>query len=115
MLKMKNALFTATAITIGALASSGCATKDYVNETVAASDAKNQAAIKDAKNTLDQHQTHLAQLDKSTQDALDRANAAGKLAEGKFLYEMVLSDDSVKFNRDSSKLSKEAEQRLTDF
>ena len=41
--------------------------------------------------------------------------AAGKLAEGKFMYSMVLSDDSVKFRSDSSKLSSEAEQRLTDF
>jgi outer membrane protein OmpA-like peptidoglycan-associated protein len=51
----------------------------------------------------------------STKDALDRATAAGKLAEGKFLYAMVLSDDSVKFPNDSSKLSPEAEQRLQDF
>ena len=64
---------------------------------------------------LDQHQTHLSQLDQSTKDALDRATAAGKLAQGKFLYEMVLSDDSVKFPADSAKLSKEAEQRLSDF
>jgi outer membrane protein OmpA-like peptidoglycan-associated protein len=58
---------------------------------------------------------HLAQLDQATQDALGRATAAGKLAEGKFLYEMVLSDDSVKFPVDSSKLSPEAQQRLGDF
>lgn len=115
MLKMKSAFFTATAITVGALALSGCATKDYVNQTVAAEDAKVTASNQATQATLDQHQAHLAQLDKGTQDALDRATAAGKLAEGKFLYSMVLSDDSVKFTRDSSKLSKEAEQRLSDF
>src|SRR6202030_4328527 len=68
-----------------------------------------------AQTTLDQHQTHLSQLDQTTQDALTRATAAGKLAEGKFLYSMVLSDDSVTFPANSSKLSPEAEQRLTDF
>jgi outer membrane protein OmpA-like peptidoglycan-associated protein len=46
---------------------------------------------------------------------MNRAQAAGKLAEGKFLYSMVLSDDSVKFPPDSSKLSPEAQQRLQDF
>jgi peptidoglycan-associated lipoprotein len=64
---------------------------------------------------VDEHQAHLAKLDQTTQDALSRAEAAGKLAEGKFLYSMVLSDDSVKFPVDSSKLSPEAQQRLEDF
>ena len=45
-------------------------------------------------------------------EALARANAAHKLAQGKFLYEVVLSDDSVKFPTDASALSPEAEQRL---
>ncbi len=111
MLKIKSAIFAATAITASALALSGCATKDYVNQQVSAVDAKNQAT----QSQVDQEQTHLTQLDQSTQDALNRATAAGKLAEGKFLYSMVLSDDSVKFPADSSKLSPEAQQRLTDF
>ena len=41
--------------------------------------------------------------------------AAGKLAEGKFLYSMVLSDDSVKFPADGTQLSSEAQTRLQDF
>ena len=64
---------------------------------------------------VDRHQTHLTQLDQTTKEALDRATAAGKLAEGKFLYSMVLSDDSVKFPVDSAKLSPEAQERLTAF
>src|ERR1700734_2329598 len=108
---IRSAVFAATAITASALALSGCATKDYVNQQVSAVDAKNQAT----QSQVDQEQSHLTQLDQSTQDALNRATAAGKLAEGKFLYSMVLSDDSVKFPANSSKLSPEAEQRLTDF
>ncbi len=100
------AAIAATAVSLG-----GCATKDYVNEHVAAVDAKTQAT----QSQVDQQQAHLNQLDQTTQDALTRANAAGKLAEGKFLYSMVLSDDSVKFKANSSKLSPEAQQRLTDF
>jgi peptidoglycan-associated lipoprotein len=108
---LKPTILAAAAITASALALSGCATKDYVNQHVAAVDAKNQAT----QSQVDQEQTHLTQLDQSTQDALNRATAAGKLAEGKFLYSMILSDDSVKFPANSSKLSPEAEQRLTDF
>jgi outer membrane protein OmpA-like peptidoglycan-associated protein len=107
---------------IAALGLGGCATKDFVREEVAAVDAKAQAGqaalgqqLNQQKGTLDQHQAQLAKLDQATQDALNRATAAGKLAEGKFLYTMVLSDDSVKFPADSAKLSKEAEERLNSF
>src|SRR3954463_6863862 len=101
----------ATAIAASALSLGGCATKDFVREQVAAEDTKVQAT----QTRVDQHDTRLGQLDQATKDALDRATAAGKLAEGKFLYSMVLSDDSVKFKNDSAKLSPEAEQRLADF
>jgi peptidoglycan-associated lipoprotein len=111
MQSVRSTIFAATAIVASAISLGGCATKDYVNQQVATEDTKVQAA----QATLDQHQTHLSQLDQSTKDALDRATAAGKLAEGKFLYSMVLSDDSVKFPVASSKLSPEAEQRLSDF
>ena len=101
----------ATAMALSAISLGGCATKDFVREQVAAEDTKVQAA----QTQLGQHETHLGQLDQSTKEALDRATAAGKLAEGKFLYSMVLSDDSVKFKADSAKLSPEAEQRLETF
>jgi peptidoglycan-associated lipoprotein len=89
----------------------GCATKDYVNQQVGAEDAKVQAT----QSQVDRHEAHLVSLDQTSQDALNRADAAGKLAQGKFLYSMVLSDDSVKFPVRSAKLSPEAKQRLADF
>ncbi len=95
----------------GALTLGGCATEDYVNKHVATVDQR----VTDTQGRVDSQEAHLGQLDKTTQDALDRATAAGKLAEGKFLYSMVLSDDSVKFPVDSSKLSPEATERLMDF
>ncbi|HWY66910.1 MAG TPA: OmpA family protein [Rhizomicrobium sp.] len=101
----------ATAMAVSAIGLGGCATKDFVREQVAAEDTK----VQSTQSQVNQHETHLSQLDQSTKDALERATAAGKLAEGKFLYSMVLSDDSVKFKADSSKLSPEAQQRLTDF
>jgi len=110
MLKIKSAIFAST-MAAAALSLGGCATKDFVREQVAAEDTKVQAT----QSQVNEHQTHLSQLDQATKDALDRATAAGKLAEGKFLYSMVLSDDSVKFPVDSSKLSPEAQERLTAF
>ena len=111
MQRMKPMAYAAAAVAAMALSLGGCASKDYVNQQVAAEDAKVQAT----QTTLDQNQAHLGRLDQATKDALDRATAAGKLAQGKFLYSMILSDDSVKFPADSSKLSPEARQRLTDF
>lgn len=78
---------------------SGCATRSYVDESIAALEARQNARI-DA-------------LDRTSQEALERATAAGKLAEGKFLYSVVLSDDTVKFASGQSQLSQEGEARLT--
>jgi len=96
--------FALSALMLGAVGLSGCATEDYVNKKVAVQATR-----------LDQDDAHLAALDQNTRDALDRATAAGKLAEGKFLYQMVLSDDSVKFPTDGKQLSPEAQTRLADF
>ena len=114
MQKLRPAIFTAI-IAMGAIGLSGCATKDYVNEQVYSVDAKVQSNHTQVQASLEQQQAKLAQVDQTSREALDRATAAGKLAEGKFLYSMVLSDDSVKFPVDSAKLSPEAEQRLTSF
>ena len=84
----------ASVAVIAALATSGCASHQYVRDQVGVVDA------------------HTTKVEGTAQEALDRANAAHKLAEGKFLYEVVLSDDSVKFPTDKHALSPEAEQRL---
>ena len=103
------------AAAVGALALGGCATKEYVNDQVSVLDTRVQANQTAVQGRLDEHQTQIARIDQTSQEALNRATAAGKLAEGKFLYSMVLSDDSVKFPVDSAKLSPEAQERLTTF
>jgi outer membrane protein OmpA-like peptidoglycan-associated protein len=79
------------------LTTGGCATEQYVHEQVAPVEAQ------------------AAQAQGTAAEALARANAAHKLAEGKFLYEEVLSDDAVKFPTDSDELSPEARSRLDVF
>jgi outer membrane protein OmpA-like peptidoglycan-associated protein len=101
----------AGAALLGAISLGGCATEDYVNKHVAVV----QDQVTQSQTVQTQQGQHLDQLDQNTRDALARAEEAHKLAQGKFLFSMVLSDDSVKFPLDSSRLSPEAETRLNDF
>ena len=100
----KTGLLIAGGILVGALSLGGCATKKYVNEEVCR--VETQVTAQDAR---------LGELDRNAREALERATAAGKLAEGKFMYQMVLSDDSVKFKLDKWELTPEAQQILTNF
>ncbi len=111
MIASTKTMMVAAALVMGGLSVSGCATKGYVNKQVGAVDSR----VSEHDNRLGQQQQQLGELDKTAKDALDRATAAGKLAEGKFQYALVLSDDSVKFPTNASALSPEAEQRLGEF
>ncbi len=86
----------ATLLALG-LVTSGCASHRFVRDQVA---------------VVEEHTTR---IEGKAGEALARANAAHKLAEGKFLYEVVLSDDSVKFPVDRHALSPEAEARLAEL
>ena len=96
------------ATVLATLSMSGCATKGFVRNQVAAEDVRVgqvEGAARDANGAAVQAQG-------TARDALDRANAAHKLAEGRFLYQVVLSDDSVKFPTNVHELSPEAQARL---
>ncbi len=119
-----NKSFRTTALLAAALAlvATGCATKKYVGEQVGASEAKTgervagvETGLEQAQMKLKEHDDQIATTSKTAQDALDRAIAAGKLAEGKLLYETVLTDDKVKFGFDKSDLSDEAKAALDEF
>lgn len=109
-------------LTIAALVVTGCASKGFVREEVEASETRTGEQIDavagqvEANQTrLDEQQEQLDSLSQTSREALERAVAAGKLAEGKFLYETVLSDDRVRFGFDSSELSDEARAMLDDL
>ena len=104
MISMNYKMMVVGALVAGGLSVSGCATKGYVNDQVGVVNTR-----------VDGTETKLAEVDRTSQEALKRATDAGKLAEGKFLYSVVLSDDSVKFPLNQHELSPEAEQRLADF
>jgi outer membrane protein OmpA-like peptidoglycan-associated protein len=98
-------------VLLAGFATTGCATKNFVRDQVAVVDTR----VNDVDGRVTGVDAHVTKVEGTAAEALQRATAAGKLAEGKFLYEVVLSDDSVKFPVDAAKLSPEAESRLTEL
>ncbi len=49
------------------------------------------------------------------EEALARAEEAGKVAEGKLLYQVTFTDEAVHFGFDKRNLSKEAKKAIDDF
>ena len=91
-------------VLIAGLTAGGCASHKLVRE--------NLAVVDERVSGVD---TRVTEVAGTAGEALARANAAHKLAEGKFLYEVVLSDDSVKFPVNRDELSPEAEARLAEL
>lgn len=107
------------------LVASGCATKKYVEGETTEIRARIdgvETQVEDTQTKLRDHEGKITKNAEATvaasrtaQEALDRAVAAGKLAEGKFLSETVLSDDKVKFAVDQAELSPESRAALDTF
>ena len=110
------------ALLLGIFGLTGCASKRFVSEEVSKSSATAEKRINEVESQVEatqtkvkEHDTRIAELDKTTREALERAEAAGKLAEGKFIFSLVLSDDAVKFPLNKHELSKEAQEKLAEF
>lgn len=117
-----NSLLTVGALLLGSFGLTACATKKYVGEEVGKSSAATEKRINDVESQVEAtqtrvkaHDTKLAELDNATRQALERAQEAGKLAEGKFVYSLVLSDDAAKFPVNKYEVSKEAQDALNAF
>jgi outer membrane protein OmpA-like peptidoglycan-associated protein len=107
----------------------GCATKKYVRAEVGSSAEQlggdiegltsqveaNQTRLAEDEQRLDEHDTAIASTSKTAQDALDRAVAAGKLAEGKLLYEAVFTENEIRFGFEKTELNDEAKAVLDEF
>ncbi len=114
---------------IGALGATGCATKTYVQEQVAAASKASDAKIGEVQKQVEATQMDVTNLKKSdamqndqiaklsdtTKEALARADEANKLANHSFLFETTLTDDAVHFGFNKSDLSPEAKAALDAF
>jgi outer membrane protein OmpA-like peptidoglycan-associated protein len=116
---------TVIVLTLSALTVSGCATKKYVQQETGAVHTRvddvetqvesNQTEIRRTGERLGENERQIGEVSKTAQEALTRAQEAGKLAEGKLLYETVLTDDKVRFGFDKAELSDEAQAALAQF
>ena len=103
----------------------GCATKGFVRgevEPTYARTKENEAAIERTQTRVTATERKNAEQDEAldgvsatAREALERAEAAGKLAEGKLLYEAVLTDDDVKFGFDQADLTEGARTALDEL
>jgi len=107
----------------------GCATKTYVQEQVQSSQKMTEAKVGEVQGQVEQNQAEIGKLQAkdadlqgqinklsdTARDALTRAEEAGKLAKGKFLYEVTLSDNDVQFGFNKYDVSDEAKAALDAF
>ena len=120
----------------GLLVLTGCASKGFVRREVSAAEAVNterlarlEDRLADNSDQTSQYQGRLAmhddelaghaqqlgELSATAREALERATEAGKLAEGKLLYETTFSSNNVRFDFDRAELSGEMHAALDDF
>jgi len=116
-------------LVVAGLALTGCATKKFVNEQVAASDKvtatkigevqtsveANQKAVSDLQAKDADLQKQISALSDTAKDALKRAQEAGVLAKGDFLWETVLTDENVKFGFNKAELTPEGKAAMDAF
>lgn len=115
---MRNKLWMVALALIVAMFATGCATKKYVREETGAVGTRVdnvQGQVEEAQTRLNTHERQIGETSKTAQEALQRAMDAGKLAEGKLLYETVLTDEKVKFGIDAAELSSESQAALDEF
>ena len=125
----KNLLSAVVIMVVAVLAMSGCATEKFVNEQVQAAEQRSNAKIGEVQNSVEGNQGEISKLHKqddmfkkqiadlsaTAKDALNRATEAGKLAEGKFLFEVTLTDEKVNFGTNKYDLSDDAKAELDAF
>lgn len=109
--------FVAVIVTIVAFGT-GCATKKYVEGEVGAVHTRVdtvEGQVEANQTQIAEHDREIEETSKTAQEALERAREAGKLAEGKLLYERTLSDADVRFGFDKTALTPEAGAALDSF
>jgi outer membrane protein OmpA-like peptidoglycan-associated protein len=104
------------------LISVGCASKKYVKTETGTVESRVGERMDGLETQVEENQTRIsnqdseiAEVSKTAQDALDRAIAAGQLAEGRFVFETVMTDEQVRFGTNQAEVSSEAKVALDAF
>ncbi len=123
-------------ITLIAISATGCATRKFVRQEIGTIHHRADTLESQTETQIEQMQTHIENTDRRVDDtdsrvaahdeeidtlsetamkALERAVEAGKLAEGKLLYEATFSDDGFTFGFDETELSDQAQAALDEL
>ena len=111
------------------LSLTGCATKKFVNEQISEFGQVTNTKIHEVQDGVEMNQKEISELAKkqemmaadmaklseTTQEAMMRADAAGVLAKGKFIYEVTITDNDVMFGFNKASLSDDAKAQLDEF
>jgi len=111
------------------LSLTGCATKKWVNEQVSEFGQVTNTKIHEVQDSVEKNQKEISELaanqealaadvaaiSVTAEEAMARADAAGVLAMGKFLYEVTITDNDVMFGFDKAGLSDDAKAQLDEF
>jgi peptidoglycan-associated lipoprotein len=92
-----------------------CATKKQVRQEVDRIDSEMEtieSSVEQNQVRLKEHDSAIMDLSRETKEALERAQSAEKLAQGKLLYEITLTDEDVRFGFNQSELTDNARQTL---
>jgi outer membrane protein OmpA-like peptidoglycan-associated protein len=128
MMKHKQASATTLLALAGGLSLAGCASRGSVRNVqdtavgiqehlagIEMQIEENQGQLASHEENLIRQGVQIAKASDTALEALERAEQAGKLAQGKFLYEVVLDSDKIRFGFDEAELSEEAADELTAF
>jgi outer membrane protein OmpA-like peptidoglycan-associated protein len=104
------------------IVAAGCASKKYVKTETGTVESRVGERMDGLETQVEANQTRIANQDveidevsKTAQEALDRAIAAGQLAEGRFVFETVMTDEQVRFGLNQVDLGSEAKAALDAF
>ncbi|HSO23937.1 MAG TPA: OmpA family protein [Chondromyces sp.] len=111
------------------LSLTGCATKKFVDEQISAHGKVTQTKIHEVQTSVEANQKEIsdlaakqaaleadvAKLSETAKDALKRAEEAGKLAKGRFVFEVTLTENDVQFGFDKAVLTDAGKAVLDDF
>ena len=92
-----------------------CATKKHVKKEVQRIDTEMQgieSSVEANQTRLKEHDTQISSLSRETQEAMQRAQSAEKLAMGKLLYEVTLTDEDVRFGFNKAEVTNKGREVL---
>lgn len=123
---MKKSVRFLALMAVATLLATGCATKKYVATQVEGAESRVETRLNERIDgvesqveqnqvRLDDQERQIGEVSETARQALERAMEAGLLAEGKLLYETVLTDNDVRFGFDQASLSEDAKRALDEF